>query len=261
MERDKKGNPVTQWGGRTKLHPITGEQVPDETDRVLILRPVGPKAAEWPEAEFIIGNPPFIAGKDLRAELGSGYVEALWTTYPKVPRSADIALFWWWKAARALHTRPRHGQNAPPYLSIARRFGLISSNSLRQAFSRRVLADAMEAKYPIHLVFAIPDHPWSDAQGAAAVRIAMTVAEAGAGNGTLATVITEKPGEDVVPEVLFNVTRGRVNPDLTIGINSSDLVALRASESLSHRGVNVFGAGFIVSAATGASLGLGGRQA
>ena len=29
-----------QWGGRTKLHPITGEQVPDETDRMPVERPI-----------------------------------------------------------------------------------------------------------------------------------------------------------------------------------------------------------------------------
>src|SRR5690606_21064619 len=30
---------------------------------------------EWPEAEFIIGNPPFIGGKRLRTELGDDYVD------------------------------------------------------------------------------------------------------------------------------------------------------------------------------------------
>ena len=37
-ERDAAGVRLTRWGGRTKLHPVTGEQVPDETDR-LPLRP------------------------------------------------------------------------------------------------------------------------------------------------------------------------------------------------------------------------------
>ncbi len=187
-ERDAKGNPVTHWGGRTKLHPITGEQVPDETDRVLVLRPVGAKQAVWPDADFIVGNPPFIAGKDLRAELGDGYAEALWTAYPKVPKSADLALHFWWKAAQALRPRKRGktGAAAPQ----ARRFGFISSNSIRQVFCRRVVAEAMEGKPPVNLVFAIPDHPWADGSGSAAVRIAMTVAEAGTGNGTLARVVS-----------------------------------------------------------------------
>ena len=96
-ERDRAGRPVSRWGGRTKLHPITGEAVPDETDQVLVLRPVGGRQAAWPEADFIVGNPPFVAGKDLRAELGTGYAEALWAAYPEVPPSADLAMFFWWR--------------------------------------------------------------------------------------------------------------------------------------------------------------------
>jgi hypothetical protein len=76
--------------------------VPDPSDRVPVMRPIGAKQAVWPEADFIVGNPPFIAGKDLREELGSGYAEALWNAYPKVPRSADISMFFWWRAAQCL---------------------------------------------------------------------------------------------------------------------------------------------------------------
>ena len=59
--------------------------MPDETDQMLVLRPVGGKQAAWPEANFIVGNPPFVASKDFRAELGTGYAEALCEAYPEVP--------------------------------------------------------------------------------------------------------------------------------------------------------------------------------
>ena len=191
-ERDAKGRPVTRWGGRTKPHPVTGEAVPDESDRVAVLRPVDAKPATWPEAEFIVGNPPFIAGKDLRAELGDGYAEALWKAYPKVPKSADIALHFWWKAGQALRAgKPADGRASPP---VTRRFGFITSNSLRQVFCRRVVAEALEGKPPLHLAFAVPDHPWADGRGAAAVRIAMTVAAPGAGKGVLQRVTREARG-------------------------------------------------------------------
>ena len=39
-------------------------------------RPVEP---EWPEADVIIGNPPFLGGSKIRRELGDKYAEALWT--------------------------------------------------------------------------------------------------------------------------------------------------------------------------------------
>ena len=254
-DRDKRGNLVTRWGGRTKLHPILGTAEPDETDRVLVLRPIEPKPTVWPDAEFIVGNPPFIAGKDLRAELGDGYAEALWATYPKVPKSADIALHFWWKAAQALRAgKPIKGRATP---AVTRRFGFITSNSLRQEFCQRVIADAMVAKPELHLVFAIPDHPWTDGKGAAAVRIAMTVAESGTGDGTLAVVLAEKAGADDVPVVSLSARRGQINSDFSIGANVKAAQPLRSSERLACRGVVLHGAGFIVSPTTARSLGLG----
>lgn len=260
-EHDARGNPVTRWGGRTKLHPITGEKVPDETDRVLVLRPVGAKPTVWPDADFIVGNPPFIAGKDLRQELGSGYAEELWRAYPKVPKSADIALHFWWKAAQAVKgIRPRsrsQGSGKAKAPVQTRRFGFISSNSLRQVFCRRVVADALEGNPPLHLVFAVPDHPWADGTGTAAVRIAMTVAERGAGQGTLAIVTDEAPGTDGVPDVKLSATVGRINADLTIGTDVKSAKPLQASEGLSSRGVQLHGSGFIVSPTLAGALGLG----
>lgn len=255
-ERDANGLPVTRWGGATKPHPITGEDVPDETDRVPVLRPVAPKPTAWPEAEFIVGNPPFIAGKDLRAELGGGYAEALWAAYPQVPPSADIALHFWWKAAQALRAgKPVKGRAAR---AITRRFGFITSNSIRQVFCRRVVADAMtDAKAPLHLVFAIPDHPWADGAGAAAVRIAMTVAEAGPGAGTLAVVTKEEAGPDDVPRVVLASRPGVINADLTIGADVKAAKPLRANERICSPGFKLHGAGFIVTPAEAAAMGLG----
>ena len=40
--------------------PVTGEDVPDEAARVPVLSYVNPRRAEWPEADFIVGNPPYI---------------------------------------------------------------------------------------------------------------------------------------------------------------------------------------------------------
>ena len=259
QERDRQGNPVTRWGGATKLHPITGEAVPDETDRVLVMRPVAAKAAEWPEAEFIVGNPPFIAGKDLRAELGPGYAEALWAAYPKVPKSADIAMFFWWKAAQALRAgKVRARKTTPP---VTRRFGFITSNSIRQVFCRRVIAEAMEAKPPASLLFAIPDHPWTDGKGTAAVRIAMTVAQSsgasGAPEGILLEAVKEAPGADGIPIVEFDARRGRINADFSIGTDVKSAKPLKANDGLSSRGMSLHGAGFIVSPSQAQTLGLG----
>jgi len=101
LVRDDKGRPLTRWDGRTRrANLLTGEDVPDEAARVEIMRYVGAVPAKWPKADFIIGNPPFIGGKYLRAMLGDGYAEALWAAYPEMPQAADFVLYWWHRAAR-----------------------------------------------------------------------------------------------------------------------------------------------------------------
>ena len=59
-------------------------------DAILTRHPDGkPVEPEWPAADFIIGNPPFLGGKRLRTELGSEYVDALFAVYgDRVPRQA-----------------------------------------------------------------------------------------------------------------------------------------------------------------------------
>jgi hypothetical protein len=49
---DDHGQPVTRWDGiTTKEHPLTGEQVPDDTARVQVERYINPRPADWPQAE------------------------------------------------------------------------------------------------------------------------------------------------------------------------------------------------------------------
>jgi len=241
--RDRGGKPLTRWGGRTRLHPITGEQVPDETDQVAVLRPVDAEPTVWPDADFIVGNPPFIAGKDLRTELGNGYAEALWAAYPKVPASADLAMFFWWKAAQLVASHH------------VKRFGFITSNSIGHKFCRKVLTSAMAARKPLHLVFAIADHPWTQGRGTAAVRIAMTVAEDSQGNGRLLKVERETAAE--VPVITFKEWFGVINADLSYGVTPAVASVLHANERLSSRGMALHGAGFMVSPSVASKLGLG----
>jgi hypothetical protein len=252
LVRDAQGALVTRWDGVTmKPHTVTGAAVPDESARVELTRPVRPRMAVWPEADFIVGNPPFIAGKDMRAELGDGYTTALWTLYKKVPNSADIAMFFWWKAAQALAVNKAR----------LRRFGFITSNSIRQTFCRRVMAEAMGGKRALRLVFAIPDHPWSDGVGSAAVRIAMTVAERVKPRseelGRLQVVTAERATVEGVPDVTLATTLARINADLSTGADPDQAMPLQANEKISSPGVKLHGAGFIVTPAQAAALGLG----
>ena len=68
---DERGVPVSRWDGKTtKPHQVTGEAVPDETAQVPLERYVNPRRAEWPPADVVVGNPPFIGNKRMRTALG-----------------------------------------------------------------------------------------------------------------------------------------------------------------------------------------------
>lgn len=254
LARDAQGGLITIWDGVTrKLHPITGEEVPDENARKETYRYISPRRADWPEAEFIVGNPPFIGGKDMRAELGDGYAEACWKVRPDVPGGADFVMHFWDEAARRLTAKPAKKGGANPL----RRFGFITTNSITQTFSRRVTERWMSAKEPLSLIYAVADHPWMKSTDKAAVRIAMTVAQAGNHEGVLAKVMREAELNTDTPQVELERREGKVTSKLTIGADLSKAQRLLASEALSSRGISLHGAGFIVTPREAAGLGLG----
>lgn len=242
---DENGKPVTRWDGETmRRHPATGEMVPDPDARIDVMDYESAKPADWPQADFIVGNPPFIGASRMRDALGDGYVETLWETYPKMPQSADFVMFWWDKAAR------RAQIYAPEKSGGLRRFGFITTNSLRQTFNRRVLEPYLDdRKKPISLLFAIPDHPWVDSQDGAAVRIAMTVAAAGRREGRLLTLESEKKtdGEGEGRIVTFDERRGKIFANLQTGVDPTNAKSLRSNNGLSTRGIMLFGQGFLLS--------------
>ncbi|NLH51097.1 MAG: class I SAM-dependent DNA methyltransferase [Myxococcales bacterium] len=243
---DENSKPITTWDQRTfKTHPITGKEVPDEDARVPVLDYINARPAEWPEADFIVSNPPFIGNWLMRQALGDGYAETVRANYPDVPESCDFVMYWWEKAA----VLARQGK--------VKRFGFITTNSLRQTFSRRVLARHLEGDPPLSLTFAIPDHPWVDSAEGAAVRIAMTVGEAGKRTGRLLTVKKEVETGDIAVVVIFDQKIGGLNADLTVGADVTQAVPLRSNENLSNPGVKLHGAGFIVTPEEAVKLGLG----
>ncbi len=230
---DESGMEVTVWDREsTKTDPITGREVPDESRRVPLFTYANARQAEWPAADYIVGNPPFVGNKRMRDALGDGYTGALRSTYPDVPESADLVMYWWHKAADLV----RQGD--------AIRFGLITTNSLRQTFNRSVVQAHLSSRPPLALVFATPDHPWVDTADGAAVRIAMTVGVAGSHDGDLLEVISEEVQDDDSVKVTFRTTRGRISSDITTGADVGSAVELAANDGLSNQGVTPLGTGF-----------------
>ncbi|MGR3794614.1 class I SAM-dependent DNA methyltransferase [Vannielia sp. SX4] len=241
---DEAGKPVTRWDGVTTMrHTVTGEEVPDPSARVQVYEYIKPKATKWPEADFIIGNPPFIGNKRMRENLGDGYVEALWKAYPKMPQSADLVMFWWEKAALTVRSYDaKKGKGT-------RRFGLITTNSITMTFNTRVLRPHIEAtRNPLSLVFAIPDHPWVDSLYGAAVRIGMTVAAKGTRQGSLliSKAESKERSEAEGRQVTFDHNFGKVYANLRIGADTLGCKALMANSDLGYMGVIPVNLGFVI---------------
>lgn len=240
-QRGSDGQVLMRWNGVTrKVHGVTGAMVPDETAQSPQWRYEGARPAAWPEADFIVGNPPFIGAAPMRATLGEAYVASLRQAWPQVPESADFVMFWW-----------AHGADLVT-AGRAKRMGFITTNSLRQTFNRRVVQTALDKGNT--LLFAIPDHPWVDGADGAAVRIAMSVLQAGSADGRLLSVANEVPGHDGEVVVTLDERRGTIHADLSTGANLGAAKPLKANAELSNRGVQLFGGGFMVTGAQAATL-------
>jgi hypothetical protein len=245
------GEVVQIWDGHTtKPHPVTGREVPDESARIVVYDYVNPRRAGWPEAEFIVGNPPFIGASRMRDALGDGYTEALRKAWKgDVPESADFVMVWWAKAAELVAK------------GKVKRFGFITTNSIHQTFNRRVLEPFLaDGKRPLHLAYAIPDHPWVDSADGAAVRIAMTVAAAGKKEGELEKVVSEVTQEGGENEVTLLNRGGVIAATLRIGADVSTCGPVRSNDNLSNNGVILGGRGFEVDLETAIELGLRSRE-
>ena len=112
---------------------------------------------EWPAADVVIGNPPFLGGKLLNANLGEDYVSRIFAVYEgRVPAEADLVCYWLVKAGEQVGA------------GRAKRVGLVSTNSIRGGANRRALRAAIEGR-PIFEAWS--DEPW--VIDGAAVRVSL----------------------------------------------------------------------------------------
>ena len=206
---------------------------------------------KWPEQEFIVGNPPFIGSSYLRSELGDDYAETLWDVHTDINNSADFVMYWWDRAAGLLMLQG----------TKLRRFGFVTTNPITQDLSgARVVASHLKAKKPISILMAIPDHPWTKAtDDVASVRIAMTVAVSGVHEGVLREVTHESGLDTDEPKIELNSKPGKINGDLSVGVDVRLVEELTSNEGICHDGVKLHGRGFIVLPSEAELLGLSKR--
>ena len=104
------------------LHPL--DQI---ENRDALLNADGSEAV-WPQADVVIGNPPFIGNKKMIGELGEEYVVSVRTAYAgRVPDGADFVCYWFEKAREVV------------FAGHMKRAGLVSTNSIRGGTNREVL--------------------------------------------------------------------------------------------------------------------------
>ena len=112
---------------------------------------------DWPKADVVIGNPPFLGDKLLIRHLGNEYVSHLRKTYAgRLPAQADLVCYWFEKAARQLE------------VGKAKRAGLVATNSIRGGANRRALDTATDGG---RIFEAWSDEPWI--VDGAAVRVSL----------------------------------------------------------------------------------------
>lgn len=143
------------------------------------------KRAEWPDAEFVIGNPPFLGMKRMRQELSERYVDRLRAAYADdLDGRVDLCVYWHELARRQI------AQGA------AQRAGLLATQNIRGSFSRPVLERIAESG---SIFFAYSDEEWIN--DGAAVRI---------------SIVGQDDGSEA-ERLLNGKPAAQINPDLTTG--------------------------------------------
>ena len=124
--------------------------------RDAILTPEGGEPA-WPEADVVIGNPPFLGYSPMRETLGDEYTNAVQKLYKKaVPAFADLVCYWFHKAGKLVMD------------GKLTRAGLVATNSIRGGRNRTVLDRIVDTAA---IFDAWADEPW--VVDGAAVRVSL----------------------------------------------------------------------------------------
>ena len=124
--------------------------------RDAILAPDGAEP-DWPEANVVIGNPPFFGHRLMRRVLGEDYTLQMRQTYRgSVPASADLVCYWFQKAAELVEA------------GHLDRAGLVATNSIRGGKNRVLLQKIVEHST---IFEAWSDEPW--VVDGAAVRVSL----------------------------------------------------------------------------------------
>jgi len=164
-----------------------------------------PIEPEWVAAEVIVGNPPFLGSYKMRSAFGNKYVEDVFKLYDgEVPAPADLVCYWFIKSLHNIQQKR------------TKRVGLLSTNSIRTGFNRKVL-DHVKQHGDIFMAWS--DRPWL-LEGAA-VRISMVGFDDG----------TQKR------RYLDGIKVTHINSDLTTSVDITKAKSLPENKNIVYKGI------------------------
>ncbi len=165
-----------------------------------------PKEPEWPAADFIVGNPPFLGGSKIRSEIGDDYVQALFKCYSgRIPAFSDLVCYWFEKSRSAIEVNNHT------------RVGLLATQSIRGG-ANRVCLDRICLNGAIF--WAISDREWF-LEGAT-VRVSIIAFDSGSEQH----------------RVLDSCPIAKINADLTTGVDVTVAKLLRDRQGMCFMGAS-----------------------
>lgn len=171
--------------------------------------------SEWPSANIIIGNPPFLGGKYLRTEHGDEYAEKIYEKFPDTKGQPDFCVFWYQKA---------HDNHAE-------RIGLVGTNSVAQGVSRKASLELITKNNGI-IINAVSTQVWS-----------------GTANVHVSIVNWVKDKKDVPTKILLDDQKvNQINSSLKAEADYTGAKKLPDNLNKSFQGCELSGKGFVISA-------------
>jgi type II restriction/modification system DNA methylase subunit YeeA len=215
-----------------------------------------PYEPEWPEAEYIVGNPPFLGGKLLRRELGDKYVDTLFDLYRgRVKAESDLVVYWFEKARHQIKLR------------CVDRVGLLATQGIRGGANRAVLERIQKTgtifwawsdrKWMLHgaavhvsmVAFKSSDSPeplpaiLSEASRSASLREAQSKNPEELSLAASASPFLTKNSEpEDYPYLLDGDPVEFINPDLTTGSDVTTALRLKENSNICFMGTTKVGA-------------------
>ena len=168
-----------------------------------------PRETDWPEAEFIIGNPPFLGHFPFREQLGDEYVNAVYSLYGShIPNYSDLCCYWFEKARAQIEA------------AKSRRAGLLATQAIRFQSNRPVLARIKDSG---DIFAAISDQNW--VLDGAAVHTSIVCFDDGSQSA----------------RTLDHITVANINADLTSGADITQAKPLAENANISFMGATKVG--------------------